>query len=59
MSQRRRRLQETARMLRIRLNDLRTETVTELRRPMHEVAVQAVRANLTEVGQQLSRMAIY
>ncbi len=59
MSEQRRRLQETATMLRLRLSELQTEPVTELRRPMHEVAVQAVRANLTEVGQQLSRIAIY
>ena len=59
MSERRRRLQQTARLLRLRLSELQTETVTELRRPMHEVAVSAVRANLTQVGQQLTRLAIY
>ena len=59
MGERRKRLQETARMLRSRLSDLQTESVNELNRPMHEVAVRAVRNSLTQVGHQLTRLAIY
>ena len=59
MGERRKRLQETARMLRSRLSDLQTETVTELNRPMHEVAVTAVKTSLTQVGHELSRLGAY
>lgn len=59
MGERRKRLQETARMLRTRLSDLERSAVTELNRPMHEVAVKAVRTSLTEVGHELTRLAVY
>lgn len=54
---RRRQLEETARILRSRLAELEARRVSERERPIHEVAVLAVRASLSDVGQQLSRMA--
>ena len=59
MGERRKRLEETASMLRSRLSELRAQRVNEMNRPMHEVAVQALRASLTEVGHQLSRLGVY
>lgn len=57
MVERRKRLEESARLLRQRLSDLEREQVAEVQRPMWEVAVRAVRENLTEVGQELARLA--
>lgn len=56
MFARRRQLEETARVLRGRLAELEARRVTERERPIHEVAVLAVRASLSDVGQQLSRL---
>ncbi|MBL4847906.1 MAG: hypothetical protein JKY65_20515 [Planctomycetes bacterium] len=55
MTERRLRLEETARILRSRLRHLSTQTPRPHQRPMHDVAVTAVRHSLTEVGRQLSR----
>lgn len=57
--ERKQRLEETARMLRLRLNELetRSRTISEVDRPINEVAMLAVRNTLTDVGQQLVRMA--
>ncbi len=57
MAEQRKRLLETARFLRGRLRDLEERRVTEIERPMYEVAVLAVRASLTDVGQQLTRIS--
>lgn len=57
MAEKRRRLEETARILRSRLSDLESRPVTDNDRPIHEVAVLAVRASLSDVGQQLARLA--
>lgn len=57
MITRRRQLEETARVLRSRLSELETRRVSERERPIHEVALLAVRATLSDVGQQLSRLA--
>lgn len=57
MAIRRRQLEETARVLRSRLAELQARHVSERERPIHEVAVLAVRASLSDVGQQLMRLA--
>ncbi|MCA8923016.1 MAG: hypothetical protein KDD82_14470 [Planctomycetes bacterium] len=57
MSQRLKRLEETARVLRDRLQSLSSETPPPHRRPMHDVAVAAVRGQLSEVGRELARLA--
>ncbi|MGE0706735.1 MAG: hypothetical protein AB7N76_05980 [Planctomycetota bacterium] len=57
MAEQRRRLEETARVLRGRLQDLERRRVSDVERPMHEVALVAVRAALTEVGRDLTRLA--
>ncbi len=57
MAERRRRLEESARVLRSRLEELRTREVRDVERSIHEVALQAVRSELTVVGHALSRMA--
>ena len=57
MAEKRRRLEETARILRSRLSDLESRPVTDNDRPIHEGAVLAVRASLSDVGQQLARLA--
>lgn len=54
-TERHRRLIETARILRSRLRDLSSKQPEPSRRPMHEVAVSAVKNSLTEVGRQLAR----
>lgn len=54
-TERRRRLEETARILRSRLRHLSSQQPSPSQRPMHEVAVSAVRNSLTEVGRQLAR----
>lgn len=59
MGARRKRLEDTAKLLRSRLSELRSATVNEHERPMHEVAVLAVRQTLTQVGHQLARLAVY
>ena len=59
MAERRRQLEETAQVLRSRLSQLRNRRVSDIQRPMHEVAVAAVRASLTQVGQQLTRISLY
>lgn len=56
MAERKRRLEESARVLRSRLDDLEGQAVAERDRPMHEVALLAVRSALTDVGRQLSRL---
>ncbi len=58
MSEQRKELEETARVLRGRLRELERRRVGEIERPMHEVAVKAVRASLTQVGRKLLRLAI-
>ena len=55
MTERRRRLEETARILRSRLRHLSNQHPEANQRPIHDVAVKAVRSSLTEVGRQLSR----
>ncbi len=57
MAERRRRLEESARLMRQRLTDLERGVVTEHERPIREVAIAAVRANLSEIGRELSRIA--
>ena len=57
MGEQRKRLEESARVLRVRLSDLQRKRVSEHERPMHEVALAAVRTALTDVGQQLTRIA--
>ncbi len=59
MAEERTRLEETARVLRLRLNELeqRGRQLEEVDRPIYEVALQAVRSSLTDVGRQLVRMA--
>lgn len=59
MAEERKRLEETARVLRLRLNELeqRGRQLEEVDRPIYEVALQAVRSSLTDVGRQLVRMA--
>ncbi len=58
MTERRRHLEESARLLRQRLTDLERKPVQEHERPIHQVAIEAVRATLTEIGQQLNRLAL-
>ena len=59
MAEQRKRLEETARVLRVRLNELeqRGRQLEEVDRPIYEVALQAVRRSLTDVGRQLVRIA--
>ena len=57
MAERRKRLEESARILRLRLDELHARPVTEVDRPMHEVALDAVRRALTDVGRPLTRAA--
>lgn len=58
MTERRRELEESARLLRQRLADLERTPVPEHERSIHQVAIEAVRATLTEIGQQLNRLAL-
>ena len=58
MSKRRQQLEETAHILRTRLDELRAQTVSDIDRPTQEVALDALRRRLTEVGHQLSRLAV-
>lgn len=57
MSEKKKRLEESARLLRQRLTDLESNKPHETQRPMWEVAVQAVRECLSDVGRDLARMA--
>jgi hypothetical protein len=57
MGERKKQLEETARLLRSRLVDLQRQRVNEVERPMHEVALCAVRSELTLVGRHLVRIA--
>jgi len=57
MAKDRERLLETAKLLRSRLQELEGRRVTDVERPMHEVALDAIRSTLTQVGQQLTRLA--
>lgn len=57
MAEERERLLESARLLRSRLRELEDRHVTEVERPIHEVALDAIRQTLTQVGQQLARLA--
>ena len=51
-------LEDSARLLRVRLQDLEQHgrQVSEVERPVHEVATRAVREELTKVGRQLERL---
>jgi hypothetical protein len=44
--------------MRQRLTDLQTQRVPEHERPMHEIALNAVRTALTEIGRELSRLSL-
>lgn len=55
MNDRNRRLTQSARLLNVRLRELQIKKPSELQHPMHEIAVLAVRKELTKVGQQLTR----
>lgn len=55
MTDRQRRLTDSARLLNVRLRELKNKRPTERQRPMHEVAVLAVREELTKVGRQITR----
>lgn len=56
MKSRRETLNDSARLLQVRLRELEQTKVTETQRPMREVAVQAVREELTNVGRKLSQL---
>ena len=58
MTEQRKKLEDSARLLRVRLQTLERERreVSEIDRPAHEVATRAVRNELTNVGRQLTRM---
>jgi len=59
MNERKKQLTNSARLLQVRLRDLECKSqkgVSDVRRPMHQVAVKAVRDELTNVGRQLKRM---
>ena len=58
MTNRRKNLEDSARFLRVRLQDLEQQrrNISEIDRPAHEVAERAIREELTNVGQQLRRM---
>ena len=58
MTDKRKNLEDSARLLRVRLNDLENQqrTVSEINRPATEVATNAVREELTKVGRELRRM---
>jgi hypothetical protein len=58
MINRRKDLEDSARLLRVRLSNLedRRQTVPEVDRPANEVATDAIRAELSKVGLQLKRM---
>ena len=58
MSERKKRLEETAQFLRSRLWELQRAQVADVERPMRDVAITAVRNELTEVGRELSRLAV-
>jgi hypothetical protein len=58
MTEQRRVLEESARLMRQRLTDLERKPVKEHERPIREVALDAIRATLTEIGQQLNRLAL-
>lgn len=58
MTERHRRLQESARILRSRLRQLSSREVGPHERAIHAVAVEAVRNSLSEVGRQLVRASI-
>jgi hypothetical protein len=55
---RRQQLTDSARLLRVRLNELesRKRNLPDIDRPAHEVATRAVREELTRVGQQLRQL---
>jgi hypothetical protein len=58
MTERRKHLEESARLMRQRLTDLESRPVAAHERPIREVAIEAVRATLTEIGRQLNRIAL-
>lgn len=58
MTERRRHLEESARLMRQRLSDLEKKPVKDHDRPIRAVALDAIRATLTEIGQQLNRLAL-
>jgi NADH:ubiquinone oxidoreductase subunit D len=58
MSEKRKHLEESARIMRQRLTELERRPVAEHERPIRQVALEAIRATLTEIGQQLNRLAL-
>lgn len=58
MTNKRKNLEDSARLLRVRLDSLEQQqrTVSEIDRPITEVATRAVREELSKVGRELSRM---
>ncbi|MCW8142153.1 MAG: hypothetical protein KIT58_24865 [Planctomycetota bacterium] len=58
MTERRKHLEESARLMRQRLDDLQKGPVAEHERPIRQVAIEAVRAVLTDIGRQLNRLAM-
>ena len=58
MHSKRKSLEDSARLLRVRLNELEQQrhSSSEIDRPVNEVATNAVRAELTKVGRELRRM---
>lgn len=58
MTEKRKHLEESARLVRQRLVELEKKPVAEHERPIREVALDALRATLTEIGQQLNRLAL-
>ena len=57
MANERKNLEETARVLRSRIQELCERPVDETQRPMQEVAMIALRGELTKVGRQLTLLA--
>ena len=58
MTDRRKNLEDSARLLRVRLQDLEhnKRNVPDIDRPAHEVATRAVKDELTNVGRQLQQL---
>lgn len=52
----RKNLEDSARLLRVRLQDLEHKQVSENDRPAHQVAQMAIREELTRVGRELRRL---
>ena len=58
MTEQRQNLEDSARLLRVRLQDLEQKgrDISDVNRPVHEVATRAVKEELTKVGRQLQRL---